>query len=311
MKFVDVKNDVAFHKIFGDEKRKVTLISFLNAAMSLEGEARVEDVTIENPYLYAPAHAGKTVVIDVRAKDYAGRQFIVEMQVADKEGFVKRVQFYAARDYATQIEQGEGYTMLKPTHFIGILNFNFTDNPNYYSHHQTIDVETGQCLLKDIQYFFIELKKFKKQVHELKSMMDKWTYFIKNAERLEMIPENETDEGLVTAYKQADKHNWSKKELNAYIDAGAIEADHFNEREKVRKEERAKAEAEKEQLRLCLQAEVEKERLRLQAEVEKERLRLQAEAKKEQSILNLHKIGISVEQITIAMGKSTAEIQNI
>ncbi len=298
MKFVDVKNDVAFHKIFGDEKRKITLISFLNAVMRLEGEARVEDVAIENPYLYAPAHAGKTVVIDIRAKDHAGRQFIVEMQVADKEGFVKRVQFYASRDYATQIEQGQGYTMLKPTHFIGILNFNFTDNPNYYSHHQTIDVETGQCLLKDIQYFFIELKKFKKKANELVSMMDKWTFFIKNAERLDMIPENETDEGLVTAYKQADKHNWSKKELNAYIDAGALEADHVNEREKARNEERAKAEAEKEVLRK-------------QAEAEKQQLRNEAKEKEEKNILNLYKNGVSAALIALSMGKNINEINDI
>lgn len=32
VKFVDVKNDVALHKIFGNAHKSVTLISFLNAA---------------------------------------------------------------------------------------------------------------------------------------------------------------------------------------------------------------------------------------------------------------------------------------
>ena len=233
MKFVDVKNDVAFHKIFGDSNKTVTLISFLNAAMSLEGQNRVATVSIENPYLFPISHGGKTIVIDIRATDQQGRHFIVEMQVADKEGFEKRTQFYVARDYASQIDSGEHYKELRPTHFIGILNFRFGNNPNYYSHHQTIDIDTGECLLKDMQYFFIELPKFQKTLTQLENMMDKWTFFIKNAENLNMIPSDVTDEGLKTAYLSADKHNWNKKELNAYYDAGARDADQEQERIKA------------------------------------------------------------------------------
>jgi len=36
MQFVDVKNDIAFRKIFGNENKKIILISFLNAVMKLE-----------------------------------------------------------------------------------------------------------------------------------------------------------------------------------------------------------------------------------------------------------------------------------
>jgi hypothetical protein len=37
MKFADPKNDVAFRKIFGNEAKKVILISFLNSVLNLEG----------------------------------------------------------------------------------------------------------------------------------------------------------------------------------------------------------------------------------------------------------------------------------
>lgn len=50
MKFVDVKNDIAFRKIFGNEKKKVILISFLNAVLGLEEQDRVKDVTLLNPF---------------------------------------------------------------------------------------------------------------------------------------------------------------------------------------------------------------------------------------------------------------------
>lgn len=50
VKFVDVKNDVAFPKIFGNENRKEVLISFLNAVLPLNENKQVTDVEILTPY---------------------------------------------------------------------------------------------------------------------------------------------------------------------------------------------------------------------------------------------------------------------
>ena len=47
MKFVDVKNDVAFRKIFGNENKKVILISFLNAVLGLENEEQARERCLE------------------------------------------------------------------------------------------------------------------------------------------------------------------------------------------------------------------------------------------------------------------------
>ncbi len=220
MKFVDVKNDVAFHKIFGNANKTVTLISFLNAVLFLDGSNHVVSVTIENPYLFPPVPSGKTSILDVKATDQDGRKFIVELQVAEKDGFDKRVQYYVSRDYSTQINRGDDYPLLRPTYFIGILDFNFTQNPKYFSTHQTMDTETGENLLKDVKYFLIELQKFDKKETDLVTMVDKWTYFIKNAQNLEVIPSNVDDEGLKTAYSDADQQTWTKKERDAYDDFG-------------------------------------------------------------------------------------------
>ncbi len=53
MKFADVKNDIAFRKIFGNQKKSIVLISFLNAVLDLEGQNRIAKITILNPYLIA------------------------------------------------------------------------------------------------------------------------------------------------------------------------------------------------------------------------------------------------------------------
>ena len=209
------------------------LISFLNAVLQLENNRRILSVVIENPYQFPLTTGGKMSVIDISATDQFGRKFIIEMQVADKIGFIKRAQYYASRDYSMQIDSGEKYPALRPTHFIGILNFNIAEGTHYLSHHATIDLATGEHLLKDVQYFFIELKKFNKEIGDLLTMIDKWTFFIKNATSLAVVPTNIQDDGLKAAYEIADKHNWSKEELKAYDDAAVRGADLEQERLKA------------------------------------------------------------------------------
>ena len=89
MKFVDVKNDIAFRKIFGNENRNETLISFLNAVLDFHGDQRIKQVSILNPYQLPKLKGGKVTIIDVKATDQVGRTYIIEMQVGDIDGFEK------------------------------------------------------------------------------------------------------------------------------------------------------------------------------------------------------------------------------
>lgn len=238
MKFVDVKNDIAFRKIFGDEKKKVILISFLNAVIGLDGKDRIKEVTLLNPFQLPRIAGEKSSIIDVRATDEKGYTFIVEMQVAAPAGFDKRVLYYTSKDYAGQINIGEEYPKLRPVYFIGVLDFEYFSGKNYLSSHLIIDEETGECVFKDLKFRFIELPKFKKKVHELKNIIDKWTFFIKNADELEIMPNNVDDEGLKEAYEAAAQHNWTREEYDAYIYAGIREQDERGRIEKAAERKR-------------------------------------------------------------------------
>ena len=233
MKFVNVKNDVAFRKIFGNEQKKVILISFLNAVLGFEGQNRVKDVTLLNPFQLPRIAGEKSSIIDVKAIDEKGSTFIVEMQVAEPAGFDKRVLYYTCKDYAGQINIGEEYPKLRPVFFIGILDFRYFSGKNYLSSHLIVDEETGECVFKNMKFRFIELPKFNKKVNELKTIIDKWTFFIKNADELEVMPDNVDDEGLKEAYEEAAQHNWTREAYDAYIYAGIREQD---ERGRIQKE---------------------------------------------------------------------------
>ncbi len=225
MKFVDVKNDIAFRKIFGNENKKDILISFLNAVLKLENQYKIQSVTLLNPFQFPRIKGLKVTVIDVKATDEKGNIFIVEMQLTDKKGLDKRIQYYGAKGYSAQIESGDEYLKLKPMIFIGILDFKYFESPNYISRHLIIDSETGERKFKDLEFNFIELAKFEKELNQLDNLIDKWIYFIKNAENLEIIPENINDTGLLSAYNDAEKHNWTKRELEEYEYAQMREQD--------------------------------------------------------------------------------------
>ena len=216
LKFADVKNDIAFRKIFGNENRKESLISFLNAVLDFQGDQRIKEVAILNPYQLPKLKGGKVTIIDVKATDQRGRTYIVEMQVGDLDGFEKRVLFYSSKSYSDQIKRADFYRKLRPVIFIGILDFEHTENKNYISRSQIRDVETGEQTIKDMEFTFVELPKFNKELHELKTLTEKWVYFIKNAENLEVVPDNINDEGLKSAYEEANVQTWTQEELDAY-----------------------------------------------------------------------------------------------
>ena len=225
MQFVDIKNDIAFRKIFGNENKKIILISFLNAVMKLKDNDAIDDVEILNPYQLPIIKNLKASIIDVKARDKKGKTYIIEMQVAEPDGLDKRLLYYASKEYSQQIESGEFYTKLKPVIFIGIFDFKFTQVDKHLSHHAVCDVENGDRTIKDMDFYFIELPKFNKLLTDLMEITDKWIFFIKEVENLSFIPENVDDEGLKAAYQDANKHSWGKEELEAYDYAAMREQD--------------------------------------------------------------------------------------
>jgi len=225
MKFANVTDDIAFRKIFGDENKKVVLISFLNAVLCLEGEHKITDLYFPNTFQLPKFRDGKSTILDVKATDESGRSFLVEMQVADINGFSKRVLYYTSLGYVSQIDRGVFYDKLRPTIFIGILQFNMSNNDEYIHRHQILNVETGERLLMDMEFNFIELPKFKLELKDLNTVLEKWIYFIKEAEHLNIIPDNMDDKGLQTAFESANIQTWTKAELLAYDYSGMRETD--------------------------------------------------------------------------------------
>ncbi len=273
MKFVDIKNDIAFRKIFGNENKKEILISFLNAVLELPKGKKIKKIEIKNPYQLPEIKDLKSSILDVKVTDERDIWYIVEMQVEEPDGFDKRVQYYTSKQYASQIEIGEDYPKLKQVIFIGILNFKFFEGDDYLTRHLITNQKTGKQELSDLEFNFIELPKFEEEKIKIATLIEKWIFFIKKAPNLDVIPENVTDEGLKHAYEDADKHNWTKEELLAYDYASMRKADESSKTKRA---------------------------------VEKA-----LEQKSNENVQELYKIGISTENISIALKISLEQVNQI
>ncbi len=190
MKFVSPKVDYAFKKIFGSEQSKQILISFLNAII-YGGEKVIESLTILNPYNPGKTISLKDTFLDVKAVLVDGSLVVIEMQVARMTAFSKRVMYNLVKGYANQLTKGEKYHLLNPAIALTITDFIlFEDEVDYINpfvfKHKKKDWEYPD---EELQLIFVELPKFKKTLSQLKSLSDKWIYFLKETASLDEIPE--------------------------------------------------------------------------------------------------------------------------
>lgn len=213
MKFLDVKTDFAFKKVFASENSQDILIDFLNAIIFGE-QQKITSLTIVDPYNIPMLKGMKDTYVDVKAVLNNGQHVIIEMQVLNHDGFEKRILYNAAKKYSAQLTKGEDYTLLNPVIALTITDFElFPEQQALISRYKLLEkkqlIEYGD----DIELIFIELPKFTKTEIELQSIQDKWLYFIKNAGRLDYVPKNLNEE-IKQAYTIANEANFSEQELD-------------------------------------------------------------------------------------------------
>lgn len=194
MKFLDVKTDYAFKKVFGSKNSKSILISFLNAVIDFPENRKIESLEIVDPYNIPMIKGMKDTFLDVKAILDNDTDVIIEMQVLNVEGFEQRVLYNAAKKYSHQLSKGDNYKLLNPIIALTIVNFEmFPQFEKVISNFIMMEKEKFVKYSDDVELIFIELTKFKKTLEELENITDEWIYFIKNAEDLTLVPENVDD----------------------------------------------------------------------------------------------------------------------
>ncbi len=191
MRFISPKIDFAFKKIFGSEQSKEILISFLNAII-YDGEKVIESLTINNPYNPGQITSLKETYLDIKAVLNNGSIVVIEMQVVRVSSFNKRIAYNLAKAYSNQLKTGEDYLLLNPVIAVTITDFILLkESPEVINKFIFQEESTKVTILEEeLRLIFVELPKFKKSLNELKSLSDKWLFFLKETAHLQEIPEN-------------------------------------------------------------------------------------------------------------------------
>ncbi|NER34250.1 MAG: Rpn family recombination-promoting nuclease/putative transposase [Oscillatoria sp. SIO1A7] len=191
MRFVSPKVDFTFKKIFGSEESEPILISFLNAII-YGSKSTIKSLKIINPYNPGKISDLNENYLDVKANLNDGSIVVIEVQIGRMSGFPKLTMYNLSKAYANQVKTVEDCLKLKPAISVTIVDFVIFQDSEKVITEFTLQEEDGNLKYPDVelQLFFVELPKFKKDLAELSSLSDKWIYFLKDAPSLETIPEN-------------------------------------------------------------------------------------------------------------------------
>ena len=188
-----MKDDIMFKAFFSRAGNEKFLKSFLNAILG--EEIKIKKV-IHDARLEQMAREEKYGILDLDVELENGKIINIEMQMKNNNNMEERTTFYAGKKISEQLEIGYNYKQLKKVIIISILNYNFINLPEYVT--KTIrvaDKHREYEINNNVEYYYIELKKFREQNPDMKEPINQWLAFIdmERGDLLEMAEkENKT-----------------------------------------------------------------------------------------------------------------------
>src|SRR5262249_26716511 len=114
-----------------------------------------------------------------------GRRFNLEMQRQVLWFFSKRVLYYWADLYSSQLLEGAYHATLQPTYSICFTDSSLFDDTDYHHCFRVADLEHGSTLCPDLEIHVLELKQFAVAAEAITTPLERWCYFLKHGEELD------------------------------------------------------------------------------------------------------------------------------
>ncbi len=180
---LDPKNDFLFKRIFGSEKNKDVLLTFLNHIFKEANKPSLSEILLLNPYTDKDSPLDKQSIFDIHARTEEGELINVEMQLFNKYDTEKRTLFYWSKQYSNQLLEGNAYRTLQKCVTINVLNYSLLPNDQYHNVFHLREDRTHISLLDDIEIHFLELPKLEQMTTPLEgSPLINWLLFLKGTD---------------------------------------------------------------------------------------------------------------------------------
>ncbi len=270
------KVDFVFKKIFGSEENKSVLISFLNA--TLKPKKEIVSVDLKNTDIEKEYLKDKFSRLDVKATTSNKETINIEIQLKNEYDMIQRSLYYWSKIYEEQIQEGDSYSNLNRTVCINILNYNYLKNDRFHNIYRLKEIETNEELTDIEEIHFIEIPKLRElNLNDEADMLEVWIEFLRDPES-EVIRNIEmSNEAVRKAKDKLYKLSQSKKDRELY----------FLREKSIRDEISALSKAKEEGIEQGIQQ------------------------NKKEIVLNLYKLGLTIEQISVGVCLSIDEVKNI
>jgi len=155
------KLDVVFQALFGEVGNEKITAKFLECIL----HRKITEIELnQNTILRRETELDKLGILDICTKINKKEICNIEMQLANKDDFIKRIVFYWGRVYTKQIKKGEKYRKLQKTIAIIIVDFKIEHlkDLKYHSEWAIIDKGTRKVILtEELEIHIIELPKIR------------------------------------------------------------------------------------------------------------------------------------------------------
>ncbi len=184
---IDPKVDYAFKRVFGSEENRDILTNLLNAIFAGSSLAPIRDVELLNPFSFKDVADDRLFILDIKARDDQQRESLIEMQNLAHADYRGRLVYYAAKHLSQTLSEGADYSKLGRVIVVCLLNdVLFGESTEHHSRFELIDGDSGLRFSDHLSIHVIELPKFQKTLAQLDSELDRWIYFLKHGEELDV-----------------------------------------------------------------------------------------------------------------------------
>lgn len=240
--YVNPLSDWGFKRLFGTEMNKDLLLEFLR---DLFPERDIRDIAYLKNEHQNLTERERDSVFDVMCVSADGTQFVVEMQKRSQRYFRDRALYYAAHPIIEQGRKGGWNYRLNPVCVVGVLDFAMDHDygaeaekwrDKLVHRYRLREDETGEIMNSKLEFLYLEVGAYRKEVTERSGIVEKWMYVLKNLSRLEGRPPELRERVFERLFEAARIAAYTREERNQYESDMMNENDYRNTIEYAREE---------------------------------------------------------------------------
>ena len=187
---LNLKNDIVFKAFFSRKGNEKFLIDFLESLL----ETKIESIEIrEEVNLEQLKNEEKSGRLDLQAKLGDGTIVNIELQMRNEHNIEERTTYYSSKVISRETKRGTDYKDINQVIMINILGYEMFGFDEYISKTAIVlDKHRDYEVLRGIQWYFIELPKFRRLHPDMNEEINQWLVFMDDhdKETIKMVEKN-------------------------------------------------------------------------------------------------------------------------